>query len=53
MHSDVRLTPSGEVVMSLAAFKAADYGQLCAALGLRPSKPNTSATKTPTPEARS
>lgn len=41
----VRVTSRGEVVMPFAVFKAADFGQLCQALGLRPSKPNASAVK--------
>lgn len=38
----VRLSAS-DVAMTFASFKAADYGQLCQALGLRPSKPNAPA----------
>jgi hypothetical protein len=39
----VRTTARGELVMPFAVFKAADYGQLCQRLGLRPSKPSATA----------
>lgn len=36
----IRTRPSsGAIVMSLDTFRQADYGQLCARLGLKPSEP--------------
>lgn len=44
MPAAVRQRPSsGELVMSWEAFRAADYGQLCQYLGLRPSQPDRDA----------
>lgn len=41
-HHVVRVTSKG-ATMPLAVFQAADYGQLCQLLGLRPSRPRATA----------
>lgn len=42
----IRISPNGRVSMGLDDFAALDYGQVCQALGLRPSQPYTRADGT-------
>lgn len=49
----VRLRPSsGEIIMPLEDFRKADYGKLCAHLGLRPSQPDRRADGSRAPRRR-
>lgn len=40
----VRQNGRGELVMPYEVFRRADFGQLCARLGLRPSQPDRNAS---------